>query len=141
MEDSLNKRMPVSIEAEQALLGSLILRPASFEKIGGSIKAEDFDLQLHQHMFSAIERMFNTSATIDPITLVNAMVEMGDKSESGGAQYINLICSSVPSAANIEDYAKIVKEKSLLRRLIGVCDEITSVITDGIGGHNASVLL
>ena len=131
MEDSLNKKMPVSIEAEQALLGSLILRPASFEKIGGLIKAEDFDLQLHQHMFTAIEKMFNTSATIDPITLVNAMVEMGDKNESAGAQYINLICGSVPSAANIEDYAKIVKEKSLLRKLIGVCDDISSDAYDG----------
>ena len=131
MEDSLNRKMPVSIEAEQALLGSLILRPASFEKIGGVIKAEDFDLQLHQHMFAAIERMFNTSATIDPITLVNTMVEMGDKNETAGAQYINLICSSVPSAANIQDYAKIVKEKSLLRRLISVCDDISSEAYDG----------
>ena len=121
MED-LNRKMPVSIEAEQALLGSLILRPSSFEKIGGMIKAEDFDLVLHQHMFAAIERMFNTSATIDPITLVNTMIEMGDKDETSGPKYIDMILGSVPSAANIEDYAKIVKEKSLLRSLIRVCD-------------------
>ena len=130
MED-LNRKMPVSIEAEQALLGSLILRPSSFEKIGGMIKAEDFDLVLHQHMFAAIERMFNTSATIDPITLVNTMIEMGDKDETSGPKYIDMILGSVPSAANIEDYAKIVKEKALLRSLIRVCEDIESDAYEG----------
>ena len=131
MEDLLERKMPVSIEAEQALLGSLIMRPSSFEKIGGMIKAEDFDMSLHQHMFSAIESMFNTSASIDPVTLVNAIVEMGDKDATASAKYIKFLCESVPSAANIEDYAKIVKEKALLRRLIDVCGGISKEAFDG----------
>ncbi len=126
MENTPLKQMPVSIEAEQALLGALIIRPSNFEKIGGTIRAEDFYLPEHQHIFAAIERMFNTSRTIDPITLVNTMVEMGDKDEGSGIQYIGLISQSVPSAANVTDYAQIVREKAVLRRLISVCDDITA---------------
>ena len=68
--------------------------------------------------------MYSQSRTIDVVTLINALVEQGYRDEASGIQYINFIVESVPSAANARDYAKIVKEKALLRRLIGVCDEI-----------------
>ena len=126
MDNALVKQMPVAIEAEQALLGSLIINPKCFELIGGMIKASDFYLLEHQHIFSAIERMFNTSRTVDVVTLVNALVEMGDKDQNSGIQYLAMISQSVPSSENVVDYAKIVKEKSLLRTLIGVCDEISA---------------
>ena len=126
MDNPMVKQMPVAIEAEQALLGSLIINPKCFEQIGGMIKASDFYLLEHQHIFSAIERMFNTSRTVDVVTLVNALVEMGDKDQNSGIQYLAMISQSVPSSENVVDYAKIVKEKSTLRTLITVCDEISS---------------
>ena len=121
---SLMRQMPVSIEAEQALLGSIIVNPDSFDKIGGIISADDFYVEEHKHIYSALVKMYVQNKTIDIVTLVNTLVEMGDRDEAGGVQYITLIAESVPSAANVKDYAKIVKDKSTLRRLINVCDEI-----------------
>lgn len=119
------RQMPVSIEAEQALLGSIIIRPESFDKIGGMVEVEDFYLEEHKHIYSALVKMYTQSKMIDTVTLVNALVEQGDRDEAGGIQYITLLAESVPVASNVKDYARIVKDKSLLRRLIGVCDEIT----------------
>ena len=120
------KQMPVSVEAEQALLGSIIINPDSFDKIGGMITVDDFYVTEHKHIFSAFVSMYSKSKTIDVVTLVNALVEQGDRDEVGGIQYIRILADSVPSAANVKDYAKIVKDKSTLRRLINVCDEISA---------------
>ena len=121
---SFMKQMPVSVEAEQALLGSIIVSPDAFDKIGGIITAEDFYVEEHKHIYNALIKMYSQNKTIDVVTLVNALVEMGDRDEAGGIQYITLLAESVPSAANVKDYAKIVKDKSILRKLIRVCDEI-----------------
>lgn len=121
---SFMKQMPVSVEAEQALLGSIIVSPDAFDKVGGIISTEDFYVEEHKHIYSALLKMYAQNKTIDVVTLVNALVEMGDRDEAGGIQYITLLAESVPSAANVKDYAKIVKDKSILRKLIRVCDEI-----------------
>ncbi len=118
------KQMPVSIEAEQAFLGSVIRKPEAFDKVGGMLTAEDFYLEEHKAVYLSLTKMYNESRTIDPITLANALVESGTRDQTGGIQYIALLAESVPSAANIKDYAKIVKDKSTLRKLITVCDEI-----------------
>ena len=123
---NLIRQMPVSIEAEQALLGSIIVNPEAFDKIGGMISTEDFYLEEHKHIFAALLSMYAKNKTIDVVTLVNSLVENGDRDEAGGVQYITLIAESVPSAANVKDYARIVKDKSTLRRLINVCDEINN---------------
>ncbi len=123
---NLIRQMPVSIEAEQALLGSIIVNPEAFDKIGAMISTEDFYLEEHKHIYAALLKMYAQSRTIDVVTLVNALVENGDRDEAGGIQYITLIAESVPSAANVKDYARIVKDKSTLRRLINVCDEINN---------------
>ena len=116
--------MPVSIEAEQALLGSIIIKPEAFDQIGGMIEVSDFYLEEHKHIYAALLSMYSKSKVIDSVTLVNALVEQGDRDEAGGIQYITLLAESAPSAANVKDYARIVKDKSTLRRLIDVCDEI-----------------
>ena len=124
------KQMPVSVEAERALLGSIIIKPECFDKIGGMIKTDDFYLTEHQHIFDALSAMYMQSKVIDTVTLVNALVEQGDRDQAGGVQYITLIANSVPSTANVENYARIVKDKSLLRHLINACDDINSEAYD-----------
>ena len=124
MDNSIIRQLPASIEAEQALLGSIIVSPDSFDKISGIISTEDFYLDEHKHIYSALLSMYAKNKTIDVVTLVNALVENGDRDEAGGVQYITLIAESVPSAANIKDYARIVKDKATLRKVISVCDEI-----------------
>ncbi len=120
------KQMPVSVEAEQALLGSIIVSSDAFDKISGSISVDDFYVTEHKHIYSALLSMYAKSKTIDVVTLVNALVEQGDRDEAGGIQYITLIAGSVPSVANVSDYARIVKDKAILRRLISVCEEIST---------------
>ena len=83
----LARQMPVSIEAEQALLGALIRSSADvFDAVAGSITSEDFYLPEHKHIYAALIKMFNQSKVIDFVTLVNALVEEGDRDESGGSQ-------------------------------------------------------
>ncbi len=125
MDSNVIKQMPVSVEAEQALLGSIIINPECFDRIAGIVSAEDFYLEEHKHIYSALLKMYAESKTIDTVTLVNALVEEGDRDEAGGIQYISLIANSVPAVANARDYAKIVKDKSILRRLIHTCEEIS----------------
>ena len=124
--NTIGRKMPISIEAEQALLGSLIRNPESFDKVAGHITVNDFYLEEHKHIYSALIKMYNQSKVIDAVTLVNALVEEGDRDEAGGIQYISLIVESVPAVANIKDYARIVKDKSTLRRLIGICEDISA---------------
>ena len=126
MEDTglLIKQMPVSIEAEQAFLGSIIRKPEAFDSVGGMLEVEDFYLEEHKHIYLSLTKMYTESRTIDPVTLANTLVESGIKDQTGGIQYIALLAESVPSAANIKDYAKIVKDKSTLRKLITACDDI-----------------
>ena len=121
---NLIKQVPVSVEAEQALLGSILVNPEAFDKIGGMVSADDFYVSEHKHIYTALLKMYAQNKTIDVVTLVNALVEMGDRDEAGGVQYITLLAESVPSAANVKDYAKIVKDKATLRKVITVCDEI-----------------
>ena len=125
INSSLIRQMPVSVEAEQALLGSIIIKPETFDQIGGIIKIEDFYLKEHQLIYSALVSMYTQSKIIDTVTLVNALVEQGGRDEAGGIQYITLLAESVPVLTNVKDYARIVKEKSTLRRLITACEEIS----------------
>ncbi len=128
--NSIVKQMPISIEAEQALLGSLIRDAESFDKVAGFITTEDFYLEEHKHIYSALIKMYNQSKVIDIVTLVNTLVEEGDRDEAGGIQYIANIANSVPAVANIKDYARIVKDKATLRKLIGICEDISNTAYD-----------
>ena len=121
---SIIKQMPVSIEAEQAVLGAIIINPECFDSVAGMLSADDFYLDDHKKIFSAIVSMYMQSKTIDAVTLVNALSEDTGKDQQSSIQYISLIADSVPSVSNVKEYAKIVKDKSLLRRLIETCDEI-----------------
>ena len=121
----LLRKLPLSVEAEQSVLGSILVKPESFEKIAGMLSPDDFYMEEHKAIFSAVTDMFLNSRTIDTVTLVDALVQGGYRDKSGGIQYLTQIAQVVPSAANIRDYAKIVKEKALLRRLITACEEIS----------------
>ncbi len=126
MNDELGRHLPVSIESEQAVLGSILLRPESINEITGLLREEDFSQTEHQRIFSTMQSMFVNSRNIDTITLVNTLVQDGVYTESGGIEYIKLLSVSVPSASNIKDYAKTVRDKALLRRLILTCEEISN---------------
>lgn len=128
MDNDLIRRVPVSVEAEQSVLGSILIKPAEcFEAISGLITADDFYMKEHQLIFTAMQEMFLASRRIDTVTLVSKLVESGARDESGGLQYITQIAEIVPSAANVKDYAIIVRDKALLRRLIAATEEISGM--------------
>ena len=124
MDGAFIRQMPVSIEAEQAVLGSIIIKPENFDLVGGKLSADDFYLEDHKRIFRAISSMYTQSKVIDAVTLVNTLMTESGKDKESSIQYISLIADSVPSVSNIKDYVEIVKEKSILRRLINVCDDI-----------------
>ena len=124
------RQMPISADAERAVLGALIIKPESFDLIGGMLDKDDFYFKEHQHIFSAITSMYTKSQVIDTVTLINAIVEFGERDEAGGVQYIKNLAESVPSTANIKDYARIVKDKAVLRKLIDVCEDISDTAYD-----------
>lgn len=120
----LIKQMPMSMEAEQAVLGSIIIKPESFDTIAGMLAATDFYIEDHQRIYATLLKMYGESKIIDTVTLVNSISEQNGKDKESTIQYITLLAESVPSVTNVKDYARIVKEKSILRSLILACEDI-----------------
>ena len=119
--------MPFSLEAEQSVLGAILIDPTCMDHLAGILSAEDFMLEEHKDVFTAMQKMYLRSKTIDVVTLLDELVRDGVYDEAGGKDYIRLISDIVPSAANVKDYAEIVRDKSMLRALIGACDDITAM--------------
>ena len=124
-QDTLVRKLPFSLLAEQSLLGSVLVDPESFNQVADMVAVSDFYMEEHQQIFSAMHELFLTSSDIDVVTLIDMLVQKGIYTKSGGEQYIRTIAEVVPNALNVKDYARIVKDKSILRQLIGVCDEIS----------------
>lgn len=127
MESSeLIRKMPFSLEAEQSVLGSILIDPECFPEIASMLKSDDFYLESHAAIYLAMQDLFLQSRTIDVVTLIDALVKNGVYGTGDeGRKYIKIIAEIVPSATNVKDYAKIVRDKNILRRLIGICSEIS----------------
>ena len=124
MNEELNRKLPFSLIAEQSLLGSILIDPASINEVADIVKADDFYITEHKQIYLAATELFLTNREIDIVTLIDTLIQKGIYDKSGGEDYISTIIKVVPNALNIKDYAKIVKEKSSLRQLIDVCGEI-----------------
>ena len=123
--DSLQKRMPYSIDAEQSVLGSILIDPECFDGVAQIIKAEDFYHETHRRIYECMQDFCISNKPIDVITLVNALVSGGVYDDDSAARsYIKLLVDIVPGSANARDYAKIVRDKSVLRKLILAAEEI-----------------
>ncbi|MEA4831319.1 Replicative DNA helicase [bioreactor metagenome] len=118
------RQLPYSPEAEQAVLGALILDGTKINEIAGKISPEDFYIDKHVGIYEAVTELFVQSRTIDAVTLVDLLVKRGLYNEAGASSYIHRLAETVPSIANIGDYVRIVRDKAMLRRLIGICSEI-----------------
>ena len=124
MNEDLNRKLPFSLIAEQSLLGSILIAPASINEVADLVKADDFYITEHKQIYLAATELFMTNREIDVVTLIDTLVHKGIYNKSGGEDYIRTLSEVVPTALNVKDYAKIVKEKSALRQLIAVCGEI-----------------
>ena len=127
MAEDIIRKLPFSAIAEQSLLGSILIDPTSINQVADIISSEDFYLEEHKQIYLAMHALFLTNNQIDVVTLIDELVKKGVYSKSGGEDYIKLIAQTVPNSLNVKDYAKIVKDKSILRQLIRMCDEISDM--------------
>ena len=125
MADELIRKLPFSMPAEQSLLGSVLIDPAALNEVADLLTAEDFYLSEHKQIYLAMHELFLTNSEIDVVTLIDMLVVKGIYDKSGGEDYIRTLTEAVPDALNVKDYARIVKEKSVLRQLIAACGEIS----------------
>jgi replicative DNA helicase len=119
-----HKLPPQNIEAEQSILGGILIENKAINKVMEILTDDDFYRDAHRKIYNAIVNLSERDEPADLITLTNELRKMDQLDSIGGASYLASIIDSVPTAANIEYYAKIVKEKSILRRLIQTSTEI-----------------
>jgi len=124
MSDTFQKVPPQNLDAEQALLGSMMMDVDAVVKAVEFIVADDFYQASHRAIFQALVNLFQANKPCDMVTLQEELRTQNQLQDVGGASYLAQLLNVVPTAANAEHYAKIVKEKSLLRQLIGVSGEI-----------------
>ena len=124
--DFLGRKLPFSLEAEQSVIGSVLINPECFDDIAQIVSSEDFYLSEHEQIFYAMKGMYASSKTVDVVTLADELVKEGVYKDTDTLNnYLRTIIQTVPSAANVVDYANIVHDKSVLRQLIDACSVIT----------------
>jgi replicative DNA helicase len=118
------KLPPYSVQAEQSVLGGLMLDNATWDTVADRVGEEDFYRRDHQLIFRAIKQLADKQAPFDVVTLSETLEQAGQLEEAGGMAYLGSIARDTPSAANIAAYADIVRERSVLRQLIHAGVEI-----------------
>jgi len=117
---------PHSLEAESSVIGGLLLDNTAWDKIGDVLIDADFYRYEHRLVFSSVSTLINANRAADVITVFEHLQTQGKADEIGGLAYLNSLAQYVPSSANIRRYAEIVRERSILRKLISVSDEIAT---------------
>ncbi|MFN3919314.1 MAG: replicative DNA helicase [Methylohalobius sp.] len=131
---------PYSLQAEQSVLGGLMLDPGAWEKIADRLNEADFYRKEHRLIFRAIQELIEADSPCDGVTVAEALEKRGALQEVGGMSYLAALVEATPSAANITAYAAIVRERAILRQLAHVGVEITDAAFNP-GGREVSAIL
>jgi replicative DNA helicase len=124
IDTSLHKVPPQNLEAEQSVIGGILLDNQALNSVLEILDADAFYSEAHRKIFAAIVELYDKNEPSDLITLSNILKSKNQLDQTGGVSYLSSLADNVPSAANISHYSKIVKEKAILRRLIGTATEI-----------------
>lgn len=133
MDELLGRQMPHSIEAEQAVLGSMIIDSRCVGDVVGVVKASDFYSSTNRGIFETIYSMFTYSMVTDPVTVLEQMRTNGVWNENSAAYLLELV-NITPTSTNVMEYAAIVRDMSLLRSIADAGGDIMSMALDGTGG-------
>jgi len=117
-ELALERGLPQNLEAERSVLGSILLDSGSLSFVVPVLQQEDFFPDTHRRIYGAMLELFERSSEIDTLTLKEELDRTGGAEKAGGAAYLAALVDAVPDVSNVEHYARIVKEKATLRRLI-----------------------
>ncbi|PIT80606.1 replicative DNA helicase [Limnohabitans sp. JirII-29] len=131
---------PHSIEAESSVLGGLLLDNGAWDRVGDLLVDGDFYRYEHRQVYAAIGALVNASRPADVITVYEHLQALGKAEEIGGLGYLNALAQYVPSASNIRRYAEIVRERSILRKLVSASDEIATNAFNTQGRAVAQIL-
>ncbi len=133
MDEFAPRRLPAAPEAEQAVLGAMMLNESCVADVVTLLRAEDFYVQDNREIFEAMHSMFSYSRTIDPLTLINTLQERGTYHGDRTRDYIRQLWDMTPSARNALHYAGIVRDKALLRQIATASSEISEIVYSGEG--------
>ncbi len=120
----MDRTLPHNLEAEKCVLGAILINNHAFNQAAEVIDAGDFFREAHRRIFEKMVSLTDRSQPVDLVTLKDELVKTGELEEVGGPAYISSLTDGVPRSANVEHYARIVKEKSTLRRLIQSANEV-----------------
>tara|TARA_B110001452_G_scaffold88606_1_gene72584 strand:- start:189 stop:1637 length:1449 start_codon:yes stop_codon:yes gene_type:complete len=139
-EPSVSQPLPHSIEAEQAVLGGLMLKNDAFDSIAEILSDSDFYSKDHQLIFNAMHRLAAEGQPFDPITLSEFLQNNNELGAIGGAEYLVDLAHGTPSSANIKAYTQIVLERSIVRQLIGAASEMVRKGYNPLGWDSSKLL-
>jgi replicative DNA helicase len=125
--------MPHSTEAEQAVLGSMLIDEGCIPEVVTALKPEDFYLRQNRELYETIYRMVELSASIDLVTILEQMRQNGTFKENVTDRYLMQLMEITPTSANVREYISIVRDKSLLRRVAEAAGEVTGLVQEGQG--------
>ena len=130
-DELLLKQLPHSVEAEQAVLGSMLIDPRCVSEVIDKLRPDDFYLRQNKEIYETIYTMFNYSLTIDPVTVLENMRKNGYYDENQSRGYILQLMDTTPTAANVGDYIDILKDKTLLRQVAEAASGLLAMVQEG----------
>ncbi len=133
MDELLSRQLPHSVEAEQAVLGAMLIDERCIPAVVEQLRPDDFFLRQNREIFQTMYSMFNYSATIDPVTVLERMRQDGLYDENQSRPYLLQLMEVTPTAANVMEYVGIIKDKALLRQVGEAAGEVTQLVQAGSG--------
>jgi replicative DNA helicase len=127
---TLETGLPANLDAEKTILGAILLDNAAHAEAAEHIKPDDFSLDSHRRIFLRMSELIDTGRTVDIVTLSNELSRYKEVEAVGGVAYLASLTEGLPRRPVIEDYIRIVKDKSLLRRLMGICSAAIAKAAD-----------
>lgn len=139
MDELLTRQMPHSLEAEQAVLGSMLIDADCVKDVMDKLQPEDFYIRQNQEIFETIYSMFSFAKPIDGVTVANEMKKNGTLDEQTTRSYLIQLMEVTPTSANVMEYVSILRDKSLLRSLAKAAGEILTMAQEGRGEATATL--
>ncbi len=133
MDELVSKQLPHSTEAEQSVLGAVLINAGCLPQVIEKLRPEDFYLRQNREIYEVIYRMFSLSQTVDPVTVLDQMRQNGTYQEGVSREYMFQLMQLTPTDANVMEYAAIVKDKSVLRQIAEAASAISTMVMEQQG--------
>ncbi len=127
---TLEAGLPANVDAEKTILGAILLDNAAHAEAAEALKADDFSLDSHRRIFLRMSELVDSGRAVDIVTLANELARYKEVEAVGGVAYLASLTEGLPRRPVIEDYVRIVKDKSMLRRLMGICSAAIAKAAD-----------